>query len=68
MTGADGGADPDARPRWQWDVALSFAGVRRDYVEQVAQALQARGMRRFSLPTLAQGRPDHALLIGPGGS
>jgi hypothetical protein len=28
-------------------VALSFAGAQRDYVEQVAQALQARGMRCF---------------------
>jgi hypothetical protein len=29
------------------DVALSFAGAQRDYVEQVAQALQARGVRCF---------------------
>jgi hypothetical protein len=28
-------------------VALSFAGAQRDYVEQVAQALQARGVRCF---------------------
>lgn len=27
MTGADGGADPGARPRWRWDAALSFAGA-----------------------------------------
>ena len=47
MTGADGGADPGARPGWRWDVALSFAGAQRDYVEQVAQALQARGVRCF---------------------
>ena len=37
MTGADGGADPGARPGWRWDVALSFAGAQRDYVEQVAR-------------------------------
>jgi hypothetical protein len=43
MTGADGGAVPG----WRWDVALSFAGAQRDYVEQVAQALQARGVRCF---------------------
>jgi hypothetical protein len=47
MTGADGGAKPGARPGWRWDVALSFAGAQRDYVEQVAQALQAKGMRCF---------------------
>ena len=47
MTGVDGGADPGARPGWRWDVALSFAGAQRDYVEQVARALQARGVRCF---------------------
>ena len=47
MTGADGGADPGARPGWRWDVALSFAGAQRDYVEQVAEALKARGVRCF---------------------
>ena len=47
MTGADGGADPDAGPAWRWDVALSFAGAQRDYVEQVAEALKARGVRCF---------------------
>ena len=31
----------------RWDVALSFAGAQRDYVEQVAQALKARGVRCF---------------------
>ena len=45
MTGADGAAD--ARPGWRWDVALSFAGAQRPYVEQVASALQARGVRCF---------------------
>ena len=47
MTGANGGADPGARPGWRWDVALSFAGAQRDYVEQVAEALKARGVRCF---------------------
>ena len=47
MAGADGGADPGARPGWRWDVALSFAGAQRDYVEQVAEALKARGVRCF---------------------
>ena len=47
MSAADGGAGPGARPGWRWDVALSFAGTQRDYVEQVARALKARGMRCF---------------------
>jgi thioredoxin-like negative regulator of GroEL len=47
MTGASGDAAPGAQPRWQWDVALSFAGAQRPYVEQVASALQARGVRCF---------------------
>ena len=47
MTEASGGADPGAQPGWRWDVALSFAGVQRDYVGQVAQVLQARGVRCF---------------------
>jgi len=47
MTGAASAAGPDARPGWQWDVALSFAGAQRPYVEQVASALKARGMRCF---------------------
>jgi hypothetical protein len=47
MTGASSGADPGTRPEWRWDVALSFAGAQRDYVEQVAQALKARGVRCF---------------------
>ena len=46
MTGAND-ADPGARPRWRWDVALSFADAQRDYVEQVAAALKARGVRCF---------------------
>ena len=47
MEGADGGAGPGARPQWRWDVTLSFAGAQRDYVEQVARALQTRGVRCF---------------------
>jgi tetratricopeptide (TPR) repeat protein len=31
----------------RWDVALSFAGAQRYYVEQVAAALKARGLRVF---------------------
>ena len=47
MAGADGGAGPGAGPGRRWDVALSFAGAQRDYVEQVARALKARGVRCF---------------------
>ena len=47
MTGPDGTTGPDAGPGWRWDVALSFAGAQRDYVEQVAAALKARGVRCF---------------------
>ena len=43
MAGVDGGA----RPRSRWDVALSFAGAQRGYVEQVAGVLQARGVSCF---------------------
>ena len=43
MAGADSGAGPGGGPRW--DVVLSFAGAQRDYVGQVGQALQARGLR-----------------------
>jgi hypothetical protein len=46
MTGTSA-VDRDTRPEWRWDVALSFAGAQRDYVEQVAQALKARGVRCF---------------------
>jgi hypothetical protein len=45
MTEASGDAGQHAGRRW--DVALSFAGAQRDYVEQVAQALKARGVRCF---------------------
>ena len=47
MAGADGEEGPDPGPGWRWDVALSFAGAQRDYVEQVAQALKARGLSCF---------------------
>ena len=47
MADVSGGAGPGAQPGWQWDVALSFAGAQRDYVEQVARALKARGVRCF---------------------
>ena len=47
MAGGDGGAGLGAGRGWRWDVALSFAGAQRDYVEQVAAALQARGVRCF---------------------
>jgi TIR domain len=47
MTGTDGSAGTTARPGRRWDVALSFAGAQRAYVEQVAAALAARGVRCF---------------------
>jgi hypothetical protein len=47
MTEADGSVDPAALAEWRWDVALSFAGAQRDYVDQVTQALKARGVRCF---------------------
>ena len=47
MAAGDGGAGPGAGHGWRWDVALSFAGAQRPYVEQVAAALQARGLRCF---------------------
>ena len=47
MMGADGSPAGAAGPGWRWDVALSFAGAQRGYVEQVAEALQAQGVRCF---------------------
>ena len=47
MTGAGSGAGQGGGPGWRWDVALSFAGAQRAYVEQVARALRARGVRCF---------------------
>ena len=43
MAGGDSGAGPSAGLARRWDVALSFAGAQRAYVEQVAAALKARG-------------------------
>jgi hypothetical protein len=37
----------EVRSGWRWDVVLTFAGAQRDYVERVAQALRARGVRCF---------------------
>ena len=47
MAGGDSGAGTGAGHGCEWDVALSFASAQRDYVEQVARALQARGLRCF---------------------
>ena len=47
MAGGDGGAGPGAGLGRRWDVALSFAGAQREYVERVAAALKARGVRCF---------------------
>lgn len=46
MAGADGGPDGGG-PGRRWDVALSFAGAQREFAEQVARALAARGVRCF---------------------
>jgi hypothetical protein len=43
MTGANGGANPGGLLEWRWGVALSSAGAQWNYVEQVAEALKARG-------------------------
>jgi TIR domain len=47
MTEASDSADRGVQPRWRWDVALSFAGAQRNYVEQVARALEVQGVRCF---------------------
>ena len=47
IAGSDDGPGPAAAPGWRWDVALSFAGAQRAYVEQVAAVLKARGVRCF---------------------
>jgi len=47
MTGADSGPGSASWSGWRWDVALSFADAQRDYVEQVAEVLKARGVRCF---------------------
>jgi hypothetical protein len=51
MARVDGGAGPGAGPGWRWDVALSFAGAQRNYVEQVAEALTAQGVRCSGIST-----------------
>src|SRR5712691_5989056 len=40
VAGGDSGAGSGARLGRRWDVALSFAGAQREYVEQVAAALR----------------------------
>jgi hypothetical protein len=47
MAGGDSGAGPEAGLGRRWDVALSFAGAQREYVERVAAALKARRVRCF---------------------
>ena len=47
MAGRDSGAGPGVGLGRRWDVALSFAGAQRAYVERVAAALKARGVRCF---------------------
>ncbi len=42
MTGDATAGTAAAGDGWQWDVALSYAGAQRDYVEQVAAALKRR--------------------------
>src|SRR5438034_4292145 len=39
--------DTNPVPERHWDVALSFAGAQRPYVERVAAELKARGVRCF---------------------
>jgi TIR domain/Tetratricopeptide repeat len=43
---ADTGPEP-GEGGWRWEVALSFAGAQRPYVERVAAALKAAGVRVF---------------------
>jgi len=59
MAGADSGADLGDWPGWRWDGALSFAGAQQNYVEQVAEALKARGVRCFSQNATATPAPAH---------
>ena len=54
MTGAGGGADPGARPRWRWDAALSFVGAGR--------ARCRIGARCGPGPDLAAGADGQALV------
>jgi len=47
MAEGDGVAGTTGGRGWLWDVVLSFAGAQRDYVGQVAAALEAQGVRCF---------------------
>ncbi len=47
VAGGDSGAGPGAGLGRRWDVALSFAGAQREYVERAAAVLKARGVRCF---------------------
>lgn len=47
MAGGDSGASPGAGHGQRWDVALSFAGIQRDYVGKVAAALKDQGISCF---------------------
>jgi thioredoxin-like negative regulator of GroEL len=47
MAGGDDDAVTADSRGWRWDVVLSFAGAQRSYVEQVAEALKAQGVRCF---------------------
>src|ERR1035437_9179714 len=47
MAGGGSSVGTGCGQRWQWDVVLSFAGAQRGYVEQVAGALKAWGVRCF---------------------
>ena len=47
MTGAGQAGSLQDRAGRRWDVALSFSGAQRAYVEQVAGTLKARGVRCF---------------------
>jgi hypothetical protein len=39
--------EDDSQREWEYDVALSFAGENRDYVEEVAEILKAQGIKVF---------------------
>jgi hypothetical protein len=47
VTQLTGTGDAREGAGWRWDLALSFAGAQRPYVEQVATALKARGVHCF---------------------
>ena len=60
MAGANGGTG--ARHGWRWDMALSFAGAQRDYVEQVAQGAAGAGGALL----LRRRRADRGVVQVPG--